>query len=64
MRRKGFMKLAAAAAVAAVCFLLPLKADAAELIHSDEYGDVYVVNLKAGTAWYLWKTPAARCWSS
>ena len=38
------MKLAAAAAVAAVCFLLPLKADAAELIHSDEYGDVYVVN--------------------
>ena len=38
------MKLAAAAAVAAVCFLLPLKADAAELIHSDEYGEVYVVN--------------------
>ncbi len=44
MGKKGFMKLAAAAAVAAVCFWLPIKADAAELIHSDEYGDVYVVD--------------------
>ena len=38
MKKKYFVSLAAAAVAALFC-LMPVKADAAELINSDEYGD-------------------------
>ena len=41
MKKKYFVSLAAAAVAALFC-LMPVKADAAELINSDEYGEVLV----------------------
>ena len=47
MKKKYFVSLAAAAVAALFC-LMPVKADAAELINSDEYGEVLVVDVPGG----------------
>ena len=47
MKKKHLLTLAAAAAAALFC-MLPVKADAAELIRSDEYGEVLVVDVPGG----------------
>ena len=47
MKKKYFVSLAAAAVAALFC-LMPVKADAAELINSDEYGEVVVVDVPGG----------------
>ena len=47
MKNKYFVSLAAAAVAALFC-LMPVKADAAELINSDEYGEVLVVDVPGG----------------
>lgn len=45
MKKKSFVTLAAAVVAALFC-LFPVKADAAELINSDEYGEVLVVDVQ------------------
>lgn len=59
MKKKYFVSLAAAAVAALFC-LMPVKADAAELINSDEYGEVLVVDVPGGEGLLFLEIPAVR----